>query len=111
MFQILLSKSRSRRRMAERGKKRVAKAGHPEDFWQNVQGWRQVEPSDDFLLGAKEYGFAGLEVLDGAALGTCSPAARKNPQRNVTRRTLRPLGRGCRRRHCAGRRCRRCPPS
>jgi ATP-dependent RNA helicase DDX24/MAK5 len=33
-------------------------------FWNAMKGWKPVEIDDDFLLGAEEGGFAGLEVLE-----------------------------------------------
>ncbi|GIL74089.1 hypothetical protein Vretimale_4961 [Volvox reticuliferus] len=33
-------------------------------FWDSLPGWREVEVGDEFLLGAEEGGFAGLEVLE-----------------------------------------------
>jgi hypothetical protein len=44
-------------------------AASGKDFWDNLQGWRQVDVGDDLLLGADEYGFCGLEELDGSQLG------------------------------------------
>lgn len=38
--------------------------------WDSVKGWKQVDVGDDFLLGEEEFGFAGLEELDGSACGT-----------------------------------------
>jgi hypothetical protein len=59
------------------GKKRGASSGKPADFWKGTEGWTEVEAGEEFLLGAEEGGFAGLEVLDGAALGegatACTP--------------------------------------
>lgn len=39
------------------------------DFWSGLKGWKQVAVGDDLLLGAEDYGFCGLEELDGSALG------------------------------------------
>lgn len=33
-------------------------------FWSSIKGWKAVDVGDDFLLGAEEGGFAGLEILD-----------------------------------------------
>jgi hypothetical protein len=44
------------------------KSGGPEDFWGGVSGWKNVAVNDDLLLGSDEYGFCGLEELDGSAL-------------------------------------------
>jgi hypothetical protein len=46
------------------------KGGGAEDFWGGVSGWKNVAVNDDLLLGSDEYGFCGLEELDGSALGT-----------------------------------------
>ncbi|GIL54325.1 hypothetical protein Vafri_9897 [Volvox africanus] len=37
-------------------------------FWDSLPGWREIEVGDEFLLGAEEGGFAGLEVLDDPVL-------------------------------------------
>eukprot|EP00198_Chlamydomonas_reinhardtii_P000631 XP_001689966.1 predicted protein [Chlamydomonas reinhardtii] len=37
-------------------------------FWDSLPGWEEVEVGEDFLLGAEEGGFAGLEVLDDPAV-------------------------------------------
>ena len=34
--------------------------------WETLQGWKAVDIGDEFLLGAEDGGFAGLEELDGA---------------------------------------------
>lgn len=60
------------------GKKTVTKhAASGKEFWDS-QGWRPVDVGDDLLLGADEYGFCGLEELDGSHLG--APAERGVPQ-------------------------------
>ena len=46
------------------------KGGGADDFWGGVQGWKNVTVNDDLLLGSDEYGFCGLEELDGSSLGT-----------------------------------------
>ncbi|GBF94480.1 DEAD-box ATP-dependent RNA helicase [Raphidocelis subcapitata] len=33
-------------------------------YWSSLQGWRSVDVGEDFLLGAEEGGFAGLEILE-----------------------------------------------
>jgi hypothetical protein len=53
--------------------KRKVKAAAGGDFWSAVGGWKEVPTGDDFLLGAEEDGFGGLEVLEGAALGGPPP--------------------------------------
>ena len=45
------------------------KGGGADDFWGGVQGWKNVTVNDDLLLGSDEYGFCGLEELDGSSLG------------------------------------------
>jgi ATP-dependent RNA helicase DDX24/MAK5 len=42
--------------------------------WASTQGWKSVDVNDELILGADEYGFAGLEVLDDVSLidpGVC----------------------------------------
>lgn len=51
------------------GKK--SKAGGGRDFWDGLSGWKAVDVGDALLLGSEEYGFCGLEELDGSALGEC----------------------------------------
>lgn len=51
------------------GKKRPSSSKSSKGFWDTVEGWKAVEAGDDFLLGAEQYGFAGLEMLDASALG------------------------------------------
>jgi hypothetical protein len=46
--------------------KKPSKRSKGTDLLDSVKGWRPVETGDDFLLGAEEYGFMGLEVLDPA---------------------------------------------
>jgi hypothetical protein len=64
--------------------KRKEKAAGGGDFWSAVGGWKEVPTGDDFLLGAEEDGFGGLEVLEGAALGGSPP-----PPGRCRRRPLR----------------------
>lgn len=45
------------------------KSGNTARFWESDSGWKAVEVGDDVLLGAEEYGFAGLEELDPSCLG------------------------------------------
>ncbi|GLI61466.1 hypothetical protein VaNZ11_003859, partial [Volvox africanus] len=40
------------------------KRKHGLAFWDSLPGWREIEVGDEFLLGAEEGGFAGLEVLE-----------------------------------------------
>lgn len=44
------------------GKKR--KSPSSGNYWNELSGWKSVDIGDDFLLGAEEGGFAGLEVLE-----------------------------------------------
>lgn len=46
-----------------------SKAGGGRDFWDGLSGWKAVDVGDALLLGSEEYGFCGLEELDGSALG------------------------------------------
>ncbi|GFR48029.1 hypothetical protein Agub_g9861, partial [Astrephomene gubernaculifera] len=50
---------------AARAPARKKKRGN---FWDKLSGWKEVEVGDDFLLGAEEGGFAGLEILDDPAV-------------------------------------------
>lgn len=36
----------------------------PGNPWTSGTGWKALDVADDFLLGAEEGGFAGLEMLD-----------------------------------------------
>lgn len=36
--------------------------------WSLKHGWKQVDVADEIILGADEYGFAGLEVLEDTSL-------------------------------------------
>ncbi|KAL4431591.1 hypothetical protein ABPG77_001433 [Micractinium sp. CCAP 211/92] len=45
------------------------KGGGGRDFWDGLSGWKAVDVGDALLLGSEEYGFCGLEELDGSALG------------------------------------------
>jgi hypothetical protein len=38
--------------------------------WGGSRGWKRVDIPDDFLLGAEEGGFAGLEILEDATILT-----------------------------------------
>ncbi|KAL4459000.1 hypothetical protein ABPG75_013865 [Micractinium tetrahymenae] len=49
------------------GKK--GKGGGSRDFWEGLSGWKAVDVGDALLLGSEEYGFCGLEEIDGSALG------------------------------------------
>ena len=47
--------------------KRKLEAAPEEDVkapWEEDAGWDAVDVAEDFLLGADEYGFMGLEVLN-----------------------------------------------
>ena len=46
-------------------KKKRSKGSNP---WSSSEGWRAVDVNDEVILGAEEYGFAGLEVLDDISL-------------------------------------------
>ncbi len=48
-----------------RSKKKVKKPKGGQDYWDSLGQWSQVTAGDDFLLGAADGGFAGLEVLEG----------------------------------------------
>lgn len=50
-------------------KRRRDQGGGADPSWERVKGWRQLEVGDDFLVGAQEYGFMGLEVLDPSEAG------------------------------------------
>ena len=50
-------------------KKRRSKSDKKTTNWDSVQGWKTVDVGGDYLMGAEEYGFAGLEELDGSAIG------------------------------------------
>ena len=68
-------------------------------FWDGLQGWRQVSVGDDLLLGADEYGFCGLEELDASALGA---RRRRSPPPLAASRLLAPLRRRRLRMPCPG---------
>lgn len=53
----------------EGGRKHRKKGGKgpKRDIWAGM-GWQAVEVGDDFLLGAEDGGFAGLEVLDASVM-------------------------------------------
>ena len=51
------------------GKKRSSAGGSKSTPWGNIQGWKQVEVGEEFLIGSEEFGFMGLEELDASALG------------------------------------------
>lgn len=76
------------------GKKKGGSGGGAKDFWDGLQGWRQVQVGDDLLLGSDEYGFCGLEELDAGALGErgCREGAAasggRRRERNERRRCL-----------------------
>lgn len=59
--------------------KRGAKKGAV--FW-GAEGWKAVDVGDNLLLGAEEFGFMGLEVLDpkAAGAGPAGAAAATPPQ-------------------------------
>jgi hypothetical protein len=46
------------------GKKGGSSKPGPAAFWSNVEGWKPVDIGDDFLLGAEDGGFGGLEILE-----------------------------------------------
>lgn len=56
-------------------KKKRAKGGAGA-YWSNLQGWKSVDIGDEFLLGAEEGGFAGLEVLEDATVLDAGARAR-----------------------------------
>lgn len=60
-------------KVAQMGKK--GKGGGGRDFWDGLSGWKAVDVGDALLLGSEEYGFCGLEELDGSTLGECLAAA------------------------------------
>jgi len=53
------------RRPSGSGKKRKSKGSF---YWDALPGWKAVEVGEDFLLGAEEGGFMGLEVLEDASI-------------------------------------------
>lgn len=47
-----------------RGAKPAKKGRNKMSAWGSDKGWKAVSIGDEFLLGAEDGGFAGLEVLD-----------------------------------------------
>eukprot|EP00798_Chlamydomonas_sp_ICE-L_P025416 gene25416-11075_t len=49
-------------------KKKVKKKAPTADYWDKLGDWKSVSANDDFLLGAEEGGFGGLEILEGCTI-------------------------------------------
>ncbi len=49
-------------------KKKKVKKKPAADYWDQLGDWKSVSANDDFLLGAAEGGFGGLEILEGCTI-------------------------------------------
>jgi ATP-dependent RNA helicase DDX24/MAK5 len=44
------------------------KGGKARNPWAAATGWKSVDVNDELILGAEEFGFAGLEVMEDTSL-------------------------------------------
>jgi len=61
-----ITPTQSRKPQGSGGGKKKKKSAKPGSaaFWSSAPGWKAVEVGEDFLLGAEDGGFAGLEILE-----------------------------------------------